>query len=139
MASYRLNRVASTVREVVGDAILHRLNDPRISPLTSVTRVEVTRDLLYAKVYVSVMGAGSEKSKTMSGLEHSAHYIQSLLAKQLATRHCPKLRFVLDPSLQGAIETNRIIDRTMAELADRDQGADSAAEGESTDTEVERE
>jgi len=133
MRAYRLDRIASTIREVVSDALQHRLNDPRIAPLTSVTRVEVSGDLMHAKVHVSVMGSEGEKRRTMSGLHHCTHYIQSLLAKQLSTRHCPRLKFVLDPSIQKALETNRIIDRTMAEYAETDESAEAAAETESAD------
>ena len=136
MRAYRLDRIASTIREVVSDALQHRLNDPRIAPLTSVTRVEVSGDLMHAKVHVSVMGSEGEKRRTMGGLHHCTHYIQSLLAKQLSTRHCPKLKFVLDPSIQKALETNRIIDRTMAEYAETDESAEAAeaaAETESVD------
>ena len=115
MRAYRLERVASTIRDVVSEAIQRHLNDPRIASMTSVTRVEVSGDLMYARVHVSVMGTPGTQRRTMGGLERSTRYIQSLLAKRLTTRHCPRLRFVLDPSIQQAMETNRIIDETMAE------------------------
>lgn len=125
MRAYRLERVASTIRDVVSEAIQRRLNDPRIAPITSVTRVEVSGDLMYARVHVSVMGTPGNQRRTLGGLERSTRYIQSLLAKRLTTRHCPRLRFVLDPSIQQAMETNRIIDETMAEY----HGAEDADDG----------
>jgi ribosome-binding factor A len=125
--------VASTIREVVSDAIQRKLNDPRIAPMTSVTRVEVSGDLMYAKVHVSIMGTEGEQSRTMGGLEHSTRYIQSLLAKQLSMRHCPRLRFVFDPSIQKAIETNRIIDETMAEYAEAEESETEPRPDESAD------
>lgn len=133
MRAYRLDRIASTIREVVGDAIQRRLNDPRIAPLTSVTRVEVSGDLMYAKVHVSVMGTDGQKRRTMGGLEHCTQYIQSLLAKELSTRHCPKLKFVFDPSIQKAAETNRIIDQTMAEYAGEEESGEAPADAESAE------
>ncbi|UCG34315.1 MAG: 30S ribosome-binding factor RbfA [Phycisphaerales bacterium] len=131
MRTYRLERVASTVREVVSEAIQRRLNDPRIVPMTSVTRVEVSGDLMYAKVHVSVMGTPGEQRRTLGGLERSTRYIQSLLAKRLTTRHCPRLRFVLDPSIQRAMETNRIIDEAMAEYDRAEHAEEGTAEAES--------
>lgn len=59
MKSYRPERVANVIREVVSDAISTRLNDPRIEPMSSVTRVEVSPDLEHAKVWVSVLGEAS--------------------------------------------------------------------------------
>lgn len=113
--SFRLERVASVVRFVVSDAISNRLSDPRISPLASVTRVQVTGDLRYATVYVSVVGTEVEERKTLAGLEHARGFIQGRLGKRLNTRHCPTLQFRLDRSIKGGTETNRLIDETMAE------------------------
>ena len=56
MKSFRPERVGHLIREVVSEAISNRLNDPRVEPLSSVTRVEVTADMEHAKVWVSVMG-----------------------------------------------------------------------------------
>ena len=131
MRAYRLERVASTVRDVVSEAIQRRLNDPRIAPMTSVTRVEVSGDLMYAKVHVSVMDTPGNQRRTLGGLERSTRYIQSLLAKRLNTRHCPRLRFVLDPSIQQAMETNRIIDETMAEYHRAELPDEGTSEAES--------
>ena len=56
MRPFRKERVASVVRQVVGEAVVHGLHDPRIASLTSVTRVEMTGDLQIARVYLSVHG-----------------------------------------------------------------------------------
>ena len=133
MRAHRLDRVASTIRDVVSDAIQRRLNDPRITPLTSVTRVEVSGDLMFAKVHISIMGTDGQKRQTMDGLRHGTRYVQSLLAKHLSTRHCPRLTFVFDPSIQKAIETNRIIDQTMAEYAGGEQAPQGPQEAPAAD------
>jgi len=116
MRSFRVERVACVVRSVVSNAIAHKLNDPRISPFASVTRVEVTADLEHAKVHVSVMGDAGVQNRTMRGLESAAGVIQRLLAKELSTRHCPHLSFHLDESIKKAAETIRIINESMAEI-----------------------
>lgn len=113
MRSFRVEKLASTIREIVGDAIAHKLNDPRISPLTSVVRVEVAGDLQIAKVYVTVLGDDGAARRTLAGLTHAVGRVQRLVARGLTIRRCPEIRFVLDESLKTAAETVRIIDQTM--------------------------
>ena len=88
MKPYRIEKVTSEVRSIVSDAISNRLQDPRIAPLTSVTRVEVSRDLESAKIYVSVFGSRSDETKTIEALQNAAGYIQKLLARSLPIRRC---------------------------------------------------
>ncbi|MBN1489721.1 MAG: 30S ribosome-binding factor RbfA [Phycisphaerae bacterium] len=122
MKPYRLERMASEVRAVVGDAITNRLSDPRISPFASVTRVSVSTDSSVADVYVSVMGDEGEQRKTLAGLKHARGHLQGMVAKRLRTRQCPTIRFHLDDSIKRGIETIRAIDDVMG----RTSGADAA-------------
>ena len=115
MKSYRPQRVSNVVREVVSEAIANKLNDPRIAPFSSVTRVEVSRDLEYARVYVSVMGPPEVQRRTMKGLESALGVVQRLVAGELRIRQCPRLSFHLDESIKRAAETIKIINETMAE------------------------
>jgi len=115
MKTFRPQRVANVVRAVVGHAIASKLSDPRIEPLTSVTRVEVSRDLEHAKVYVSVMGSISVQKRTMRGLASATGYLQTLVARELPIRQCPRLTFHLDDSIKRGAETIRLINETMAE------------------------
>jgi ribosome-binding factor A len=125
MRPHRLEKLASTIRWVVSDAIANKLNDPRISRFASVTRVEVAADLALAKVYVSVMGSPSEQRRTMQALQHAAGHVQRLLAQRLETRQCPQVRFVVDASLKVAAETMRLL---------RESGAASTADAESDES-----
>ncbi|GMU20682.1 MAG: hypothetical protein AMXMBFR13_07780 [Phycisphaerae bacterium] len=127
---YRPERVANVVRSVVSDAIATKLNDPRIETLSSVTRVEVSQDLEYAKVWVSVIGEASSGRRTVAGLQSAAGYIQRLVAGELQTRTTPRLTFHLDESLKKAAETIRIIDESIAEDARRAEHAPSQDEQE---------
>jgi len=123
MATHRPAKMASLVRQIVSEAIAQKLNDPRISPLASVTRVEVSGDLQVAKVYVSVMGSEAEGRTTLRGLTHAAGHIQRLLSEHWHARHCPEIRFVLDDSIKGAARTVAIIEESL-----KDSGAIGAAE-----------
>jgi ribosome-binding factor A len=115
MKSHRPERVANVIRQVVSDAIANKLSDPRIEPLSSVTRVEVSGDLEYAKVFVSVMGEAGNGRRTMAGLNSAIGTVQRMVARQLSIRHCPKLSFHLDESIKRAAETIRLIDESIAE------------------------
>lgn len=103
--SHRPQRIANVVREVVSDAIANRISDPRVSTLTSVTRVEMTRDLHFADVFVSVIGEVAEGATTMKGLNSARGLIQKLVARRLDIRTCPHVRLHLDEGLKRAAET----------------------------------
>ena len=110
MKPYRIQKVSSEVRSIVSDAIKNHLQDPRISPLTSVTRVEVSGDLALAHVHISVFGSPGDQKKTMRALDSASGYIQQLLAKSLTIRQCPHLIFHHDESLRKGDEVLRMID-----------------------------
>jgi ribosome-binding factor A len=111
---HRLERIGSVIREIIGEALQRRISDPRVSPFTTITRVDVSGDLAFADVYASVMGSESDQRTTMRGLASARGMLQSLVAKQLATRSCPTIRFHLDDSIKKSIETIRELDRLKA-------------------------
>ena len=61
MVNYRNGRINEEIKKEVSNTIQNKIKDPRVSAMVSVTRVEATRDLSYAKVYVSIFG--DEKAK----------------------------------------------------------------------------
>ncbi|HUU81914.1 MAG TPA: 30S ribosome-binding factor RbfA [Phycisphaerae bacterium] len=128
MRSFRVEKLASTIRDIVSRAITHKLHDPRISPMTSVLRVEVSGDLQVAKVHVTVLGEGAEGRRTLAGLSNAVGRVQRMVAQELTIRRCPEIRFVLNDSLKRAAETVRIIDQTV--LSDDLQGGEAATEAE---------
>lgn len=132
MKSFRPERVAHVIREVVSTAISSKLNDPRIAPMSSVTRVEMSPDLEHAKVWVSVLGDAAAGRKTIAGLKAAAGYVQRLVGAALSLRTTPHLTFHLDESLKKAAETIRIIDESMAEIRQKDAAAPDAQD-DSTD------
>lgn len=118
MKSFRIDKVASVIRQIVSEAIRDRLQDPRVSSMTSVMRVEVSPDLDWAKVHVSILGGAAVQKTTMAALTSAAGYIQGILARSLHTRQCPRLVFLLDDSLKKGNEVIRVIDESMRELQD---------------------
>jgi len=108
MPSRRVQKAAEAVREVVSMAILTELQDPRIRDVT-VTYVEMSPDLRYAKVRVSVMGDDVKQNLSLRGLQSAAGFLQSKVGKRLETRYTPKLEFLLDPGVKKSIEVARLL------------------------------
>lgn len=88
------------IEEVVGELLQREIRDPRVAGLTSVTRVEVTPDVRFAKIYVSVMGSEEERLATIRALEHATGFVRSKLGEELTIRHVPAVTFQLDRSLE---------------------------------------
>jgi len=110
MRGYRKERVASLVHEIVSEAILRRINDPRVSPLTTVTRVQISGDLTIATVYLSILDDPAVERRTITALRHAGGFIQRMIAKGLDMRQCPELRFELDEIAKKVRETMQILD-----------------------------
>ncbi len=117
---FRPERVASVVQRVVGEAISLRLSDPRISRLASVTRVQVSKDLYYADVYISVLGSESDARTTLRGLEAAHGKVQAMVADALPIRQVPIVRFKPDESLKKGFETIQLIEKSMEEIRQRE-------------------
>lgn len=121
--SRRTERVSSLIRAILAEAIQNRLSDPRIEPLTSITRVEVSRDLSVARVYVSVMAEDARQKLSVQALRHATGRLRSLVAQQMTMRQVPQLRFRLDESVQRSFKTVQQLDRIMGTLDQQpDQG-----------------
>ncbi|MDY2921230.1 MAG: 30S ribosome-binding factor RbfA [Eubacterium sp.] len=103
-------RINSEVQREMSSIIREDLKDPRIHPMTSVMAVEVTPDLKFAKIFVSVLGDDNEKEKTMEGLKKSAAFARHQLAKRMNLRNTPELTFVLDTSIEYGVTMSKKID-----------------------------
>ena len=78
--------------------------------MTSVVSVEVTPDLKYCKVYISVLGDEESQKNTLEGLKSAEGYIRSQLAKTINLRNTPELTFILDQSIEYGINMSKLID-----------------------------
>lgn len=109
MKPYRKEKIESSIREIVSELLLRELQDPRVSSMTTVSRVEVTGDLSLAKVYISVLGTPTEERMSLAGLQHALPHFQRIVARELSIRQCPKLSFHVDKGMRNARETLRLI------------------------------
>ncbi|MGI0149131.1 MAG: 30S ribosome-binding factor RbfA [Thermoplasmata archaeon] len=133
MRPFRRERVASLVHEIVGDVVAHGLNDPRVEPLTTVTRVEVAGDLMFATVYVSVPGGETAERRTLTAIRHAAGHMQRILGGQLTMRQCPALRFEVDESVKIARRTLELLaeeHRKHPEVFPQDASSEADADAE---------
>ena len=124
MTSRRIQKAAAAIREVVSMAILADLKDPRVRDVT-VTYVEVSPDMRQAKIHVSVMGSETQQQLSLRGLQNSAGFLQSKVAKRLDTRYTPRLVFVLDLGVKRSIEISQILQSVLPREPAED--ADSAS------------
>ena len=117
-------RVNNEVQREMSQIIREDLKDPRIHPMTSVMSVEVTPDLKFAKIYVSVLGDEEAKEKTMEGLKKSAAYARHQLAHRMNLRNTPELTFLLDNSIEYGVMMSKRIDELNhnSEQETRDRG-----------------
>jgi ribosome-binding factor A len=103
-----MRRINEAVREVLSEALAEGLKDPRIGFVT-VTSVDTAPDLRTARVYVSVLGDETVREKTLEGLKSSHGYLQSLIARQLALRNTPQIRFYYDDSIDKGFRIDELL------------------------------
>ena len=114
MKSDRMRRVDEAVREVLSDAITKQLKDPRVGFVT-VTAVETAPDLRRARVFVSVLGDGGVRKRSMQGLQSAHGVLQRVVARELRLKHTPTLEFVYDDTSERGMRIAQLIDEEAAE------------------------
>jgi len=104
----RTDRLGELFREEISKLVQQGLKDPRVGMVT-ISRVEVTEDLSYAKVYTSVLGGEKERTDSLIGLNRSAGFIRGVLFKAVKIRHMPQLQFVLDEGVDHSLHIQKIL------------------------------
>lgn len=98
------------VREI-SEIIQHKIKDPRLEGIISVTEVELSPDFKYAKVYISVLGDKEKKDQVMEAIEDSAPQIRKNIGRTVRLKYTPELKFVLDESFERASRLTELIDK----------------------------
>ena len=124
-------RVADEIRRQLGDVLLRRVSDPKVSGI-AVTDVEVTADLRLARVYYTVGGDEQERAEVARGLERAAGFIKRELSGRLLLKFMPDFEFFYDESLDRGAR----VDALLADLA-RERGEDEASDEPSSGDDVE--
>ena len=105
----RPERVAHLMRREIAEILEHRLRDPRLGSMVSITDVEVTQDLSFARVYVSTLQVGAERERVFEALHAAAGFVRHELRPKLGLREVPEVRFVLDESIERGARVDEIL------------------------------
>jgi ribosome-binding factor A len=130
--SMRNERLKEVIREEAAETITQDLADPRLGFCT-VTRVDLTADMSYCTIHVSVMGDDGVKSRTMHGLKAARGLIQARIAKRLKTRTTPHVTIELDESIEKSFAVLGKIKE--ARQTDSDGGKGDASDAPHADVE----
>lgn len=127
----RTDRVSQQIQKEVAVIIQRDIKDPRVG-MATVSSVEVSRDLSFAKVFVTLYNSDDQKSQqAVNILNEACGFIRSLLGKRIRARVMPQLKFVLDNSLMDGMRISNFVDEVMA----KDRKKAQAAEGADADSE----
>lgn len=129
MANNRLARTNDDIQRVLSE-LLRNVKDPRVQQgMISVTRVETTGDLRYAKVWLSVYGMENEK-EFRRGLKSASGWLRKELASSMSLRYTPELVFELDHSIEYGAHINELINSLDIRQDEEDEAEEAGAEEE---------
>ena len=120
MSDMRVKRLNSLLKEVINEVVRNDVRNPHVSELTSITEVDITKDLRHAKVYISVIGSDLEKEATLEALQSAAGFISVLASKKVVMRHFPALTFKLDTTVDKQMRIDSLLEKIHDEQEQRD-------------------
>lgn len=101
-------RVGEEIKREVSSIVATEVKDPPRLGMLSITDVDVSRDLSFAKIYFSMLGSEQERERTLEGLNRAKGFIRTELAKRIRVRHTPEISFHFDPSLEHGAKMNAL-------------------------------
>lgn len=119
MSYQRIDRISEEVRREVDAIIREQLHDPRIRGTFSVTRAEVTRDLRYAKIYVSVLEE-ADRAPLLAALKRAAGFVRHELGKRMIIRYAPEMLFTLDHNIEYGVHIASVLKQVQPEVEPHD-------------------
>jgi len=129
----RTEKVGELIREEISELLRREIDDPRLKTdvIISITEVEVTADLRYAKVFVSILGGEEEAKAAFKSLVHAQGFFRHEMGERLRLRYAPEIHFQRDESLaRGArlTELFRQVEQEEASHATAAEQGDAAEE-----------
>ncbi len=109
----RSDRVSEEIKKVVAHILQYEVEDPQLPKFTTVTDVEVSRDLAYATIYVSALGQGDQIDLTLKVLERAKKFIRYRIGQEVKLRNVPEIRFKYDNSIAEGNRISKIIDQVI--------------------------
>ena len=110
MSFKRADRVSEAIKREVSVMLTQEVKDPGIHFVT-VTDVETTDDLRYAKIFVSIMGDEKTRQDSMKGLERAKGFLRAEIGRRLQLRYTPEIQFRLDKSLDHAMRIKGLLNQ----------------------------
>ena len=123
MSYQRIDRISEQVRREVDRIIRESLSDPRIRGTFSVTRAEVTRDLRYAKIYISILEE-ADRAPMMAALKKAAGFVRHELGQSMIIRYAPEILFELDNNIEYGIHIATVLKQVRPEEETNDEHDD---------------
>lgn len=108
MSKFRIDMISEEIRRETDKIIREELHDPRVTGTYCITRAEVTRDLRYAKMYVSVFEA-DKADGLLEALKGASGYIRRALNKAMSLRYTPELQFVRDENIAYGVHIAKVL------------------------------
>ena len=123
MSYQRIDRISEEVRREVDAIIREQLHDPRIRGTYSITRADVTRDLRYAKIYVSILNE-EDRAPMMAALKKAAGFVRHELGKRMIIRYAPEMLFELDKNIEYGVHIATVLRQVQPEEEPHDDDND---------------
>lgn len=108
--SQRSSQVAEELRKIISMILLREINDPRMGFVT-VTRIELTEDLRYARVFYSVLGNEEQKLATQEALSEYMGLIRRMAVERINMKYAMEMKFELDPSIEHSFRIESILEK----------------------------
>lgn len=107
--SHRPERLAEAIKKEVSDMLRNELKDPRIG-FATITSVEVSLDLRYAKIFISILGSPTEQKSGMEALQRAQGYVRAELGRRIRLRYTPEITFRLDTSIAHGTRVMQLLE-----------------------------
>ena len=109
MTKQRIDRLNSLLKEVITEVIRKDVDNPEVGEFVSVTRVDISKDLRHAKVYISVIGDEETKETTLKALTKASGFIGVTASKKVVMRFFPSLRFIIDDTVDKVMRIEELL------------------------------
>lgn len=119
MSKFRIDMISEEIRREADKIIREDMHDPRLGGTYCITRAEVTRDLRYAKMYISIL-EDDKAEGIMAALKSGAGFIRRELTMRMKLRYTPELQFVQDRNIAYGVHVASLL-REIAPAADTDE------------------
>ena len=114
MTFQRSQRVAEEMKREIAQILREELKDPRIGFIT-ITSVEVTRDLRYAKVFISVYGGEPVKKQSLEALNKASGFVRKEVGRRIQLRYTPEISFAFDNSIEHGAKISKLLTKIKKE------------------------